>query len=167
MKVVIMKRKINQCVYLAGLRVQLSSFHKDIILIWPSGHNSQVPRKRVSEVSQLSKNSSRAHCTFPWEKRPRGVFCSVYYHTYCYPNQWNSSVRRVPAVSGKEPVSFRKLKHLTKIVVVMRRKMNRCVFLASLRLQLSTFQRRKILILPLGYIFQYPKKVFPCTFRAV
>lgn len=37
-----------------------------------------------------------------------------------------------PERSGKQPLSFRKLKYLTKIVVVMKRKMKQCVFLAGL-----------------------------------
>ena len=40
--VVVMKRKINYWVYLACLRLKLCSFHREEILLLPSGPNSQV-----------------------------------------------------------------------------------------------------------------------------
>ena len=149
-----------------GSTFQLSQGYYTNLAIRPQFSGS---KKHVSLRFHSCLKTVQGHTVHFHEKRCQGVCSvSVYYHTYCYPDQWHSNnVRRVPAVSVKEPVSFRKLRYLTKIVVVMRRKMNPCVFLASLRLQLSTFQRRKILILSLGYSSQYPKKVSPRTFRAV
>ena len=40
--VVVVKRKINYWVYLAGLRMKLCNFHREEILFLPSGPNSQV-----------------------------------------------------------------------------------------------------------------------------
>ena len=51
-----------------------------------------------------------------------------------------------PARSGKQSVSFRKLKNQTKVVVIMKRDMNQCVFLAKPRLQLFSFHNEKTLL---------------------
>ena len=58
------------------------------------------------------------------------------------------------ATSGKKSVSFRKIKYLTKAVVVMRRKMCHCVFLSRLSLKVTSFHRGKILLLSSGPSFQ-------------
>ena len=47
--------------------------------------------------------------------------------------------------SGKKPVSLRKLKYFIKVVAVMKRKVNKCIFLAGLRQQLSRYLTEKLL----------------------
>ena len=37
---------------------------------------------------------------------------------------WNCNLRWLPSLKGKQPVSFRKLKYLTKLFIVTKRKMN-------------------------------------------
>ena len=71
-----------------------------------------------------------------------------------------------PAWSWKESVAFIKLQNLTKAIALMR-KMKQCVFLAVLRLKLSSFHSVKILLLPSGPNSQVHKIMFPCSFRTV
>ena len=57
---------------------------------------------------------------------------------------WNFTVRWLPTRSGEQPASFRLLKYLTIVVVVMQKKMKcQSVFLEGLRRQLSSFHRDK------------------------
>ena len=68
---------------------------------------------------------------------------------------------------SKQPLSFRKFKYLNKVVVVMKRKMKQCVFLAGLRLKLSRFYMRRILLLALCAYMQVHQNMFSCRFRVV
>jgi len=63
----------------------------------------------------------------------------------------------------KQPFYF---KIVTTTVVVMQRK-KLCVFLVSLRLQLSSFHLGKIILLPSGPNSQVQTYMFPCSFKAV
>lgn len=63
---------------------------------------------------------------------------SVDCHTCCYPNQaklyyWKTSCQEVARRL------FQKTQIFEKVVIVKKRKMNLCVFLAGVRLQLSSF----------------------------
>ena len=64
-----MKRKMTQCVFLVGLRVQLSYLHREKLLLLPLGLSSQV-QKIFLTVSEVCKDTPRTHCTTQWEKRP-------------------------------------------------------------------------------------------------
>ena len=96
------------------------------------------------------KDTTRTHCTLPWEKvsEPRvlWVLTAIPCGTLI---RWKYTVRWLYARSGKKSVMSRKLKNLTK-TVVMKIKMNQCVFLTGLRLQLSSFPRWKMLLLLQG-----------------
>ena len=65
----------------------------------------------------------------------------------------------------KQPISFRKLKYLTKSVGLMKNKMIYYFFLPGLRLQLLRFQSGKILHFPYGSNSQGHKNMFSRSFR--
>lgn len=85
-------------------------------------------KKCVSAVSQLSKNSSRTHCTFPWEKRPGGCVLWVLTTIPVVTLIGETAMSDVPARSGKQLVSFRTLNYVIKVVTVIKRKMNQYIF---------------------------------------
>ena len=80
--------------------------------------------------------------------------------------RWNSAVRQLQSFKWQAACFFQKFQILDK-AVVMKRKMNQCVFLADLRLQISNIHSWKILVLPSGPSSQVYKDMFPCSFRAV
>ena len=94
--VVVMKRKMNQCVFLASLLLQLSRFHWGIFFFFflPSSHNSQVHKTMSSFSFRAVQDTSRAHSTISWD---------------------------FPARRRKQPITFRKLKYLIKAVVMKSR----------------------------------------------
>ena len=65
--VVVIKSKMEQCVFLEGLRLQLSRFHSEKCLLLPSGHNSQVQKTRFPSLSELCKDILRTQCYIPSE----------------------------------------------------------------------------------------------------
>ena len=67
----------------------------------------------------------------------------------------------------KWSLSLKKLKYLNKVIDVMKRKTNQVVFLAVLWLQVSSFLKGKILLLPPSPNTQDHKNMFPCCFRAL
>ena len=146
----VVKRKINQCVYLASLRLKLSSFHWRKILFF---HQIPIPRFTktfFTAVSELCKDTPGAHCTISWEKKSGESVLWVLTAIPCGTLiRWKYTVRWLYARSGKKSVMSRKLKNLTK-TVVMKIKMNQCVFLTGMRLQLSSFPRWKMLLLLQG-----------------
>ena len=79
----------------------------EILIFLPSSHNSQVHKSMFPFSFIVVQDASRTYSTIPWG---------------------------FPARRRKQPVTFRKLKNLTK-AVVMKRKVNQCAFLADLRLQ--------------------------------
>ena len=65
----VMKRKINQCVYLVSLRLKLSSFHWGKYFFC---HQIPIPRFTktfFTAVSELCKDTPGAHCTILWENK--------------------------------------------------------------------------------------------------
>ena len=87
-----------------------------------------------------------------WHLQPLSSILETTGLPACYPLtliRWKYTFRWVDARSGKKPVTSRKLKNLTK-TVVMKIKMNQCAFLIGLRLQLSSFPRWKMLLLLQG-----------------
>ena len=67
--VTVMRRKGNQCAFLAGLNLQLSHFHR-----WKYCFFLQVPISRFTKAcfpanSELCKDIPRAHYPIPWEKK--------------------------------------------------------------------------------------------------
>ena len=112
-------------------------------------HKGLIPRFTKTcflAVLKLCKDTPRTCCTIPWEKNSREE-CSVNFDTINVVTLiwWNGTVRRLHSKKSETSFYFRKLKIMTKAVVVMERKMNQCVFLASLILQLFSFQWGKYL----------------------
>ena len=62
---VVMKRKMTQCVFLVSLMLQPSSFHWEKNISFAI--TSQFPGC-ILAVSELYKDTSRTHCSIPWEK---------------------------------------------------------------------------------------------------
>ena len=80
--------------------------------------------------------------------------------------RWNS-VRWLPNKKRQALCCFPKTPKLEQAVVIMKRKMSQCVFLALLRLKISSFHSGKILLFPSGSNYQVHKKIFRFSFRAV
>ena len=136
--VVLMKRKMDQCVvsgsFEAGI-IQISQRENTSFAIRPQFSGSQM---HVSLQIQRCVKPHLGHCTIQWENvSGDSVLCFLPYLLL----PWlGDSVQSdsLPTRSGKQHVSSGKLKNLTKTVAVMKRKMNPCVFLAGLRLELSS-----------------------------
>ena len=99
-------------------------------------------------------------------------FFSVDCHTCCYPDQVKcyfqvSSQKEVASTQffSEKSKTILENTYLTKNVDVMERKMNQCVSLTDLRLQLSSFHRRKFL--QKGTNSQVHKDMFPGHFRVL
>ena len=110
----------------------------------------QIPgsKKQVSLQFQSCVNTCRTHCTIPWkkgqsEKKVLWVLTAMPVTLI----RWNSAVRRLQSFKWQAACFFQKFQILNK-AVVMKRKMNHCVFLADLRLQISNIHWWKILVLP-------------------
>ena len=137
-KAVVMKRKMKY-VFLASLRLQLCSLYWEKYFFC---HKFPVPRFTKScfpVVSELCKDLIGYTVPFYEKTGQRRVFCECWLPYLLLP--WlGDSVQSdsLPTRSGKQHVYSGKLKNLTKTVAVMKRKMNPCVFLAGLRLELSS-----------------------------
>ena len=73
----------------------------------------------------------------------------------------NCTLRWLPSKKWKADCFFQKLKYLTKVVAVIKRRMNRDVFLAVLNLQLSSFHGGKYCFYPQFPIPRFIKTCFP------
>ena len=95
-----------------------------------------------------------------WPRDRTWVFCIV---GRCF-TVWAT---REATKKEKWSVSFKKLKYLNKVIDVMKRKTNQVVFLEVLWLQVSSFLKGKILLLPPSPNTQDHKNMFPWCFRAL
>ena len=152
---------MNQFVFPPGLKPQISSFHRRKILLLPSGPNLRFT-KHVSLHFQNCEKRLLGHIV-PFH----GKRCHWRVFSECLlPEKmllWLSEIvllDYIPERSGKQLIASRKLINVSKFVVVMKSKMNQCVFLAGLRLQLSRFHSGKFL-LPSGHHSQVQNTCFP------
>ena len=148
-KEVVMKRKMKNYVFLASLRLQLCGLYWGKYFFC---HKFPVPRFTKScfpVVSELCKDLIGYTVPFHEKTGQRRVFCECWLPYLLLP--WLGTAVTLKwcchATSQKEVTSslvlfclvFRKLQNLTE-AIVLKRKMNQCVFLAGLRLELSSFQ---------------------------
>ena len=126
------KEENNKPVYLAALQLKLFSFHSRKILF---ASRPQFPgsQNMFACILELCKETPRKPWNISWEKRSGEsvlwVLTAIPIVTLIWWNCANLQTR-----SGKQHVSFRKLKIYTKAVVVMKSKISQCVFMAGLRL---------------------------------
>ena len=125
-----------------------------------------VSQKHVSWQLQSCLKIHLGHIVPFHEKRCQGRLFSENWFPYLLLLGETILSGDFPAWSWKESVAFIKLQNLTKAIALMR-KMKQCVFLAVLRLKLSSFHSVKILLLPSGPNSQVHKIMFPCSFRTV
>ena len=97
--------------------------------------------------SDLCTDTFRTHCTILWEKLSgetvlSGAVLTVIADVSLI--RWNCTVSWLPSKKSETSFYFRKVKIMTKVVV--KKKKNHCGFLARLRLQLSSFHWRKIIL---------------------
>ena len=105
--------------------------------------------------------------TIPWhyvpfhEKGGQGkLFCECWMSYLLLPWLGETVLSdNFPAISFKQAVSFRKHKYMTKIVA-MKRKINQDILGAGMRLQLTSFHRRKICLLTSCPFIQVHKNTF-------
>ena len=147
---------MNQCVFLAKPRLPLFSFHNEKTLL-PSGSQKHVSLHFQSSVKTLLWND------VPFlEKRRQGT---VFYG--CWPPYllllWLGEILwsdDFPAKSWRHAFYFRKLNMVNK-AVVMKRKMKKYVFLASLRLQLCSLYWGKYFFCHKFPVPRFTKSCFP------
>jgi len=147
---------MNQCVFLAKPRLPLFSFHNEKTLL-PSGSEKHVSLHFQSSVKTLLWND------VPFlEKRRQGT---VFYG--CWPPYllllWLGEILwsdDFPAKSWRHAFYFRKLNMVNK-AVVMKRKMKKYVFLASLRLQLCSLYWGKYFFCHKFPVPRFTKSCFP------
>ena len=99
-------------------------------------HQAPIPKFTKTcfpAASELCEDTTRTQCDIPSEKR---LGESVLWVLTAIPAvtlmRWKCTTHDFQGRSVKQLVSFRKLKILTKAVVVMKSKVNQCVFLACL-----------------------------------
>ena len=139
---------MNQCVFLAGLRLQQFSFYRGKILIC---HQVPIPRfsKTHLPVFHSCVRAFLGHTVPSHEKKVRGE-CSVSfdYHSCHYPDQANLFCHMTSQQEVASSCFFLKTQKIDQSYCFMMRNMNQGAFLSSLRLQLSSCYRVKILVLP-------------------
>jgi len=120
--------------------IQLSQWENMTFVIRPQFPDLQV---HVSLKFQSYVKTILGHTVTFHEKRGEGRdFCVCWLPYLLLP--WIGKTLLsddFPKRSGKQPLSFRRLKYLTTVVVVIKRKMNQCVFQAGLTVHLSSFHR--------------------------
>ena len=161
-------KNMNQGAFLSSLRLQLSSCYRVKIPVFPLTPN--LGFTKVCFPARQSCVKTLLGCIVRFlEKRGQGrVFCECWVPYPLLPWLIETVLSDdFSARSGKKTVSLLKLKYLIKTVVEMRRKMDQCVFLADLRLQISNIHWWKIFALPSGPNSQVHKDLFPYSFRAV
>ena len=148
-----MQRKINQCVFffffngkVKTTTIQSSLWGNISFAIRPHFPGSQ--KQCFLRFSELCKGTPRKHCAIPWEKRTMESFLE-YWMPCLLLHRLGETVLSsdFPVRSDKQPVSFIILKSMTKVVVLMKWKVNQIIFLEGLRLTISCLHRLKILFL--------------------
>lgn len=158
---------MKQWAFLAGV-IAIPSFYSGKILFLPSGPNFQVHKTGFFACSELWERTLWTHCTISWKKKKRSGESAVWVSTViplATLIRLNVLSANIPASRGKKPVSATKLKNLVKAVILMKRKMNECVFLAGFELKLSSFHRWKKLFFTIRPQYPVSRKYASCLFH--
>ena len=139
---------MNYDVFLQGFRLQLSRFQSGKILHFPYGSNSQSHKNMFSRSFRDGKTQHTSNSlNYSLRREDRGEFCA-FWQPYLLP--WLGETV-LSTNKGQVAVSFRKLKCLTKVTIVMKRSEPLCFShrFKSPTIQLSHGNKKKN-ILPSG-----------------
>ena len=145
--------------FLALLRLQISSFHSEKILLFPSGPNYQAHKKIFPLVSELCIHCY-AQSSIPKEKRSGRVFCGCWLPNLLFLLLCETLLSNDFPTNLKYPFYFRKFKIMTKALVVMKRKINQCIFLESHSCNYPVFTGEKCFFFHQSPIPRFTKTFF-------
>ena len=134
---------MNYDVFLQGFRLQLSRFQSGKILHFPYGSNSQSHKNMFSRSFRDGKTQHTSNSlNYSLRREDRGEFCA-FWQPYLLP--WLGETV-LSTNKGQVAVSFRKLKCLTKVTIVMKRSEPLCFShrFKSPTIQLSHGNKKKI-----------------------
>ena len=164
----LMKRKMTQCVFLASLMLQPSSFHweKKYFLC----HHSPISRFtkiHILAVSGLYKDTSRTHCSIPWEKMSlESVLWVFTTRKDVTMIKWNCTVRLHPRKKWQAAYCIEKT-HKRVQICCCNEEQNEPVCFPG-RVEAATIQVSQWEIsFAIRPPFPGSKHMFPFTFRAV
>lgn len=116
------EKKMNECIFLAGLTLQLSCFHGEKTLLLPLGPGHRFIKTCLPAVSEILM-IHQVHTVRTHEKEVRGK-CTCVQVTLVALIRWNYPVRGLPSKKGQASCSCQKTQILDQIFVVMKTKIS-------------------------------------------